>query len=231
MYLRVGPVVINLTRLAERSVRFYKRRDTAVDPRGQVRPALDAQHPCRAFRADAVRLQLFALSAPGSRLRIRFNPIAEEDATVPNGIVAGLANLTSQTGETIQIGFSAVYSPPTAGSSAWNVNARNISFTLTVPVNRPLPTWFMAQLFGGGSAQAVILQSAGGPVYSGTAPNNILIRSGSMGMSYDYVQMHEFTPQGAGSLIDPINGTSRFQTNLFFATSFATTPQGMWTNI
>src|SRR3954453_15690799 len=145
---------------------------------------------------------------------------------MPNGI----ANLTSQTGETIRIDFLAVYSPPTPGSSAWSVRARNIQITLTVPQNRPLPTWFLAQLFPGtsDSDQAVILQNPGGRVYSGAVPYDIMIRSGNMGLSQGYDQMHEFTPRGAGSLIDPINGTSRFETNLFFATPFATTDQGLW---
>ncbi len=93
-----------------------------------------------------------------------------------------------------------------------------------------MPFWFMAQLFpgAGGSPQAVILQNTAGRVYFGTAPNDIMIRSGNMGMSQDYTQTHEFTPQAAGSLIDPMNGTPRFQTNLFLATPFATTPQGVW---
>jgi hypothetical protein len=152
--------------------------------------------------------------------------VVEEDAIVPNGF----ANLTSQTGETIRIDFSAVYSPPTPGSSAWSVSARNIQITLTVPQNRPLPAWFLAQLFPGasGSDQAVILQNPGGRVYSGTVPYDIMIRSGNMGLSQGYDQMHEFTPRGVSSLIDPMNGTPRFQTNLFFATPFATTDQGLW---
>ena len=98
---------------------------------------------------------------------------------MPNGI----ANLTSQTGETIRIDFLAVYLPPTPGSSAWEVRARNMQITLTVPQDRPLPTWFLAQLFPGASDsdQAVILQNPGGRVYSGTVPYDIVIRSGSEG--------------------------------------------------
>jgi len=145
---------------------------------------------------------------------------------MPNGV----ANLTSQTGEMIRIDFSALYSPPTPGSSAWTVHARNIQITLTVPQDRPLPTWFLAQLFPGasGSDQAVILQNPGGRVYSGAAPYDIVIRSGSAGLSQGYDQMYEFTPRGGSSLIDPINGSSLFQTNLFFATPFATIDQGLW---
>jgi hypothetical protein len=108
----------------------------------------------------------------------------------------GIANLASQTGETIRIDFSAQYSPPTPGSSAWSVRARNIQLTVTVPQNLPMQFWFMAQLFPGaaGSPQAVILQNTAGRVYSGAAPKDIIIRSGSMGMSHDYTQMHEFMP-------------------------------------
>jgi len=76
---------------------------------------------------------------------------AEENATVSN-TVAGLANLTSSTGETIRIDFDAAYSSPTPGSSAWNIEARNIRITLTVPGNGSLPTSFTAQLFSSGGA-------------------------------------------------------------------------------
>jgi hypothetical protein len=142
----------------------------------------------------------------------------------------GTANLASLTGETIRIDFSAQYSPPSGDSSAWSIRARNVHFTLTVPQDRSMPTLFIAQLFpgAGGNPQAVILQNTAAGVYCGTAPNDFIIRSGNMGMSQDYTQTHEFTPQCAGSLIDPMNGTPRFQTNLFFATPFATTDPGLW---
>jgi hypothetical protein len=60
--------------------------------------------------------------------------------------VTAVANLASQTGETIRIDFESKYSPPSGGSSAWNIVARNIKVTLTVPEDRPLPTSFQAQL-------------------------------------------------------------------------------------
>ena len=40
------------------------------------------------------------------------------------------------------------------------------------------------------------------------------------------IKTHRVTPGGAGSLIDPMNGTPGLQTILFFATPFATTDQG-----
>jgi hypothetical protein len=133
----------------------------------------------------------------------------------------------------MQISFSAVYSPPTPGSSAWSVSAQNIQVKLTVPQGGLLPPSFTAQLIpsSGGNPQTITLQNSGGRVYTGTMQNSVLIRSGSMGLSHGYDQFHEFTPQNASSLIDPINGTPRFQTNLFFAAPFATTSQGQWNHI
>jgi hypothetical protein len=153
---------------------------------------------------------------------------------MPNGIVGGVSNLTSQTGETIRIDFEARYSGPSQGSAAWNIDVRNIRITLVVPGNQPLPAQVTAQLFPDGSgSQTVTLVSTAVRVYSGAVPNGFLIRAGDMGLSYDYHQYHEFTPLGAGggSLVDPMNGTPRFQTNFFYATPFATAPQGLWSNL
>jgi len=83
----------------------------------------------------------------------------------------GIANLASQTGETIWIDFSAPYSPATPGSSAWSVRARNIQFTVTVPHNLPMPFWFMAQLFP--SAGLLMAGGAAGAI-AGTRLNALL---------------------------------------------------------
>jgi hypothetical protein len=140
--------------------------------------------------------------------------------------ISAVANLASQTGETIQIRFDAETTGSSGGGSyARSVIAQNIRIVLTVPGNRPLSGWFMAQLFsrlpgGAFDAQAVILQNPGGRVYSGKASGSVLIATGGTGPAQTYEQMHEFTPQGGGStgsLIDPWNRTPRFRTTLFDA--------------
>jgi hypothetical protein len=63
LYPRVGFVVTNLRRPAERVVRFYNGRGTAEQWIREGKAALRwTRLSCRAFRANAVRLQLFALA-------------------------------------------------------------------------------------------------------------------------------------------------------------------------
>jgi hypothetical protein len=63
LYPRVGFIVTNLTRPAERIVKFYNRRGTAEQWLKEGKAALRwTRLSCRAFRDNAVRLQLFALA-------------------------------------------------------------------------------------------------------------------------------------------------------------------------
>jgi Transposase DDE domain group 1 len=63
LYPRVGFIVTNLTRAAERAVKFYNGRGTAEQWIKEGKLALRwTRLSCRAFRANAVRLQLFALA-------------------------------------------------------------------------------------------------------------------------------------------------------------------------
>ncbi len=63
LYPRVGFIVTNLKRPAERVVRFYNGRGTAEQWIKEGKAALRwTRLSCRAFRANAVRLQLFALA-------------------------------------------------------------------------------------------------------------------------------------------------------------------------
>ncbi len=63
LYPRVGFIVTNLSRPAERVVKFYHGRGTAEQWIREGKAALRwTRLSCRAFRANAVRLQLFALA-------------------------------------------------------------------------------------------------------------------------------------------------------------------------
>jgi hypothetical protein len=64
LYPRVGFIVANLTRPAERVSKFYNGRGTAEQWIKEGKQALRwTRLSCRTFRANAVRLQLFALVA------------------------------------------------------------------------------------------------------------------------------------------------------------------------
>jgi hypothetical protein len=63
LYPRLGFIVTNLTRPAERLVRFYNGRGTAEQWIREGKQALRwTRLSCRAFLDNAVRLQLFALA-------------------------------------------------------------------------------------------------------------------------------------------------------------------------
>jgi hypothetical protein len=63
LYPRVGFIVTNLTRPAERVVKFYNGRGTAEQWIREGKLALRwTRLSCRAFQDNAVRLQLFALA-------------------------------------------------------------------------------------------------------------------------------------------------------------------------
>ncbi len=63
LYLRVGFIVTNLSRPAERVVAFYNQRGTAEQWRKEGKGAIRWTRPsCRTFAANAVRLQLHALA-------------------------------------------------------------------------------------------------------------------------------------------------------------------------
>jgi hypothetical protein len=63
LYPRVGFIVTNLTRPAKRVVKFYNGRGTAEQWIREGKQALRwTRLSCRAFRDNAVRLQLFALA-------------------------------------------------------------------------------------------------------------------------------------------------------------------------
>jgi hypothetical protein len=163
----------------------------------------------------------------------------------------GLARLGSATGETMTVAFKADYSGVTAGSSAWSVVARQLRITVALPAAASPPPWILAQVLarteGSGEQalvdQVIILQQDEVNVFSGLAPYDLLIRSGEGGMTTSYEQRFEFTltsgsfdvpkviavmDDPSASLIDPVNGTPHFQTNLFFATPYATKHQSDW---
>jgi hypothetical protein len=168
--------------------------------------------------------------------------------------VPGRANLASATGETIRIDFDADYTSPTPGSSAWNIVANNLRITVSVPAAKALPGWIMGRVLArtddSGEMvlidQCILLQNTMGREFGGLAPYPLLIRSGEEGLSTSYDQIFHFTFNGGSfdprkiaalmddpgaSLTDPVSATPRFQTNLFFATPYATHPQSDWDSL
>ena len=142
----------------------------------------------------------------------------------------GRSNLMSQTGEAIQISFSGFYSGSSpGGGGSGSIEARNLQCTLTVPAGRPLPSAFI-WAFNPGALSATLVKN--GNVYTGAISSPVSILYISSGRYIDLYQYHDFIPIGSnsqgGPLIDPINGTSTFQTVFYYASGFAATPSGLW---
>src|SRR5690348_6017998 len=60
----------------------------------------------------------------------------------------GRADLASATGETIRLDFTAHYTGPAPGSSAWSITAETIRIRVTVPDGLALPSWILGKLLG-----------------------------------------------------------------------------------
>jgi len=160
----------------------------------------------------------------------------EKDALVP---LPGQSNLTSQTGETVQIHFDGYYSGGTpGGGGVWDMEARNLTCTISVPSNRPLPEAYLWLVIVDELKAAGVLVRSGNS-YSGTAVGQVYMRNAGHGLEHGVHQFHQFIPvgrqvlpSGSGSrgtaLIDPINRTSSFQTDFYFASAFATTSDQRW---
>jgi hypothetical protein len=162
-----------------------------------------------------------------------------------------VARLAAQTRESITITFEPAYRPATPGSSAWSIVAKNIRVVLTVPTERTLPNWVLARMLARTSDpnpytlvdQYIVLQAATGRDFSGEALFPLTIEMASSGQTQSYKQRFEFSsfygPNNQDAvmfeldnkyetLIDPINGTPRFQVNLFEASLFSRVDMGLW---
>jgi hypothetical protein len=163
----------------------------------------------------------------------------------------GRANLRSTTGEIIVIDFTAHYTGPAPGTSAWSIVAENIFVNITLPQGRLLPNWILVRLLGQTAntsdrdliEQCIFAGSGSSRGYSGEAENPVLIRAADSGIERSFQQLFAFGQGGSNfglymvasvedhpgqNLIDPISQSIRFQTDLFFATPYATTDQSQW---
>jgi hypothetical protein len=110
-----------------------------------------------------------------------------------------IARLAGQTHETITITFEPQYRPPSPGSSAWSIIAKNIRVTVVVPTERPLPNWVLARMLAWASDpyalidQYIVLQIGIDRGFSGLAFFPLTIEaSSSVGQAQSYNQRFEF---------------------------------------
>ena len=99
-------------------------------------------------------------------------------------IAPSVARLAAQTHESITITFEAEYRPPTPGSSAWSIIAKNIRLGLVVPTERPLPNSVLAKMLARSSDpnpyalidQYIVFQGVTDRDFGGEAPFPVILK-------------------------------------------------------
>jgi hypothetical protein len=161
-----------------------------------------------------------------------------------------VARLKAETHESITITFDAEYRPATPGSSAWSIIAKNLHVDMVIPSARPHPHWALAKILARTTDpnpyalidEYVVLQEIDPKHFGGAGPFSLLIRAGEQGQEHAYRQKIEFASfyrsydendfvHDQDTLIDPVNQTSRFQTDLFQASPYARADMGTWLSI
>jgi hypothetical protein len=142
------------------------------------------------------------------------------------------ANLKSVTGESVEIHFSVdpyvrgtnfIATPGSGG--ARSTKATDIQVSLVVPPDRPLPDHVLFKLQaepeeGPDREFPVTLEPTGERTYSGRLDRRLIIMSGGHGRIASRQQVVEIVLMRSGheeDLVDPMNGTPRFQINLELA--------------
>jgi len=169
-------------------------------------------------------------------------------------IATSVARLAAKTHESIVINFEPEYRPPTPGSSAWSIIAKNIRLKLVVPTGRFRPNWVLARMLARTSDpnpytlidQYIVLQSVTDRDFSGEALFPVQIEAGASGQVQSYKQRFEFSnfysfynedavmfepERNMETLIDPINHSSQFQVSMFEASPYARTDMGLWPTV
>src|SRR4051812_19394420 len=103
-------------------------------------------------------------------------------------IASTVARLAAQTQESITITFTPEYRPPTPGSSASSIIARNIRLTVVLPDKQPSPSWVLARMLARAAPspdalidQYIVLQAATEQDFGGEAPFPVIIEASSSG--------------------------------------------------
>jgi hypothetical protein len=165
-----------------------------------------------------------------------------------------IARLAAATHESIMVTFEPEYRPPTPGSSAWSIIAKNIRLRLVVPSERPRPNWILARMLARTSDpnpdtlvdQFIVLQAVTDGDFSGEALLPVKINAGASGQVKSYKQRFEFfnfysfynedavmfeLDRNTERLVDPINHSPQFQVDMFEASPFSRTDMGLWSTV
>ena len=138
----------------------------------------------------------------------------------------GTARLKAITGELVEIRFATYWSGTPGGGGVASTKATDTRVSLIVPPDRPLPDTVLVKLhaediYGAYREFHLTLEPTGERSYSGQLEAPIVIVTTSPGRSprskEQGVEVVLMRGKGSENLIDPVNGTQRFQVNLDLA--------------
>lgn len=138
----------------------------------------------------------------------------------------GTARLKALTGELIDIRFRTYFSGTPGGGGVASTKAADVRVSLTVPPDRPHPDLVLVKLhaedlYGRDREFHVMLEPAGERSYSGQLDDHLVIMTTEPGRppqsKEQGIEAMLIRDSGCKSLVDPINGSLRFQVNLDWA--------------
>jgi hypothetical protein len=138
----------------------------------------------------------------------------------------GIARLKAMTGELVDIRFATYFSGTPGGGGVASTKATDIHISLTVPPDRPHPDSVLVKLhaedlYGTDREFHVTLEPTGERSYSGQLDDHLVIMTTGPGRpprsKEQGIEVVLIRGADSENLIDPVNGTQRFQVNLDWA--------------
>jgi hypothetical protein len=138
----------------------------------------------------------------------------------------GIARLKAMTGELVDLRFATYFSGTPGGGGVASTKATDLHISLTVPPDRPHPDSVLVKLhaedlYGTERAFHVTLEPTGERSYAGPLDDHLVIMTTGPGRpprsKEQGVEVVLIRGADRENLIDPVNGTHRFQVNLDWA--------------
>jgi hypothetical protein len=138
----------------------------------------------------------------------------------------GIARLKAVTGELIDVRFRTYFSGTPGGGGVASTKAADVHVFLSVPVDRPYPDLALVKLraedlYGRDREFHVMLEPTGERSYSGQLDDQLVIMTTEPGRppqsKEQGIELLLIRGGDCENLIDPINGSRRFQVDLDWA--------------
>ena len=138
----------------------------------------------------------------------------------------GIARLKAVTGELIDVRFRTYFSGTPGGGGVASTKAADVRVSLTVPSDRPPPDLALVRLhaedlYGTDREFHVMLELSGERSYSGQLDDHLVIMTTGPGRppqsKEQGIEAMLIRRADCENLVDPVNGSLRFQVNLDWA--------------